>query len=349
MRPLQFHKAHFFYSRNYLGGTPHTERQLLHLHETFGASARNLSFYADKPQNYITTLEDKIAELRPDTLLQLFRDPKTSSSFHYIITIRPSPNNRQGYEKTVPSRFAFQILWDKHIRHRIDLMAQFRDLFLANPIMATPLGWIFELRMHQLLLRKQTIRLSPMFSSRWRVNFVYSKPGDKSTDLLLTQSTERHLSDGAKLRGGYYCIPQTTNCVVFDSLRLVDSPDGTPILLIFQVTPKKTSHDAKLRGLRKIDRLDLPENTRKYFVVVTPATVQPKLTIPVEYFEGGQDRQGDEETDEDCGYADEDYEDADADDQPDDGMNVDNEQMTRNGKVFRVFHLSVPMDGLFKD
>jgi len=347
--PLQFHNAHFFYGRNYLGGTTHTERQLLHLHKTFGASTRNLRFYADKPRSYIATLRERINELDPNTLLQLFRDPKSSSSSHYIITIRPSPDSREEYEKTVPSQFVFQLLWDKHIRHRIDLMVQFHDLFLANPTMATSLGWIFKLRMHELLLRKQTIRLFPMCGSRSPVNFVYSKPGDKSIDLKLTQSTERTLSDDAKLRVIYYYRPKTTNCAVFDSLRLVYSPDGTPILLIFQITRNKKSHDAKLRGLRKIDQLHLPDNAHKYFVVVTPATIPPKLMIPVEYFEGVQDGQEDEETDGE-NYRDADEEDyGDADEQQDDGMDVDDEQVTPDGEVFRVFHLPILMDGLFKD
>jgi len=347
---LRFHNADFLYSRKYLGGTPHTERQLLHLHKTFGASARDLCFFADKPRSFLTNVREAIDELDSDTLPQLFRKSKSFSCSHHIITIRPSPADREEYEKTIPSQFVFEMLWEKHIRHRIDLMAQFHNLFLANPIMAISLGWIFELRMHQLLLRKQTIRLFPMRGSRARVNFVYSKPGDESIDLQLTGSIERPLSDGANLRGTYYYRPKTSNCPAFDSLRLVYSPDETPILLIFQMTRNKKSHDAKLHGLRKIDRLGLPDNTHKYFVLVTPATIQPKLMIPVEYFEGGQEDEEMDEEDYRDEYGDTDEEEyGDADGQRDDGMDIDNEQVTPHGGAFRVFHLPILMEDLFKD
>jgi len=60
--------------------------------------------------------------------------------------------------------------------------------------------------------------------------------------------------------------------------------DGGHTLLMLQFTRNKTTHDAKADGLHRIDKYVLPQNTQKYYVVVTPEGIWPKVTVPLGYF-----------------------------------------------------------------
>jgi len=39
-----------------------------------------------------------------------------------------------------------------------------------------------------------------------------------------------------------------------------------------------------LRGLQEVDGSDFPSDTKKYYVVVTPGEIRPKITVPIKYF-----------------------------------------------------------------
>lgn len=61
---LEPRHAHVFYGGPYIGGNPHTVPQLLYFHKTFGASARDLSYYGARPRGYVALLREKIHDMR---------------------------------------------------------------------------------------------------------------------------------------------------------------------------------------------------------------------------------------------------------------------------------------------
>ena len=107
----------------------------------------------------------------------------------------------------------------------------------------------------------------------------------------------------------------------------------------------------KKAGLYKIDGLDLPTDTRKYYVVVSPEAIRPKIRVPKSYFEekdkGLVHMEGETSTDEG------DFEEWDEEGQ---GMAVDEDQEMATGEgqemaastLFPVFHYyPVRMEELF--
>jgi len=71
-----------------------------------------------------------------------------------------------------------------------------------------------------------------------------------------------------------------------DCPSLLTHPVGepSPILLMFQMTLDKDELDAKEGGLCKIERMELPPNTRRYYMLVTPDDIQTKVKAPIKYF-----------------------------------------------------------------
>ena len=252
--------------------------------------------YAGKPDEYERFLRQKIDELDLDRLRQLFYDPKPRDSSRYIIAIEPSPTTRMRFKKSIASRRVFELIWDKHIQHRIDVMVDFYNLFLADSIAVVE--WLFQLRIHQLLAGQRTIRLFPIHGRHEGVNLVYddytaSEAGSNPTNLRLTNSEELALVEKTKLKKGCYYRPKSADFPAIDSLRLVRPRDEpSPILLMFQIARNQRDQDANMDGLFKIDGLGLPSNARRYYVVVTVGDTQPKITVPMRYFEGGTRRRG---------------------------------------------------------
>ena len=235
---------------------------------------------------------EKIDALDLDSLRQIFRNPNSCDSSHYIITIAPLPTNRMRFGKEIASRRIFELLWEKYVQHRIDIMAEFYELFLASSVTASTVGWIFERRMHQFLAEKRTIRLFPIQGRPADAKFVYncyaaSAARSGGENFSLTRSEEYELVEGGELKKGRYYRPKPINFPAIDSLRLTHTRSESPILLMFQITRNQKELDVSLGGLRRIDELHLPPNTRKYYVVVTPEAMQPNITIPRVYIEKG--------------------------------------------------------------
>jgi hypothetical protein len=89
---------------------------------------------------------------------------------------------------------------------------------------------------------------------------------------------------GVKLDIGCYYRPLTDSTPP-NSLLLVSSPnEDSPILLLFGFAPNEAEHSVNDGGLRRIERLDCPPNTRGYYVLVTPRGVQPQIAVPKECF-----------------------------------------------------------------
>ncbi|KAF9647700.1 hypothetical protein BDM02DRAFT_3129593 [Thelephora ganbajun] len=277
-------------ARPFLGTNPHTECQLWYLRNEFGASPRNLDLYGDVPAEYEALVRQEIADISPEQLRYVFLNPKSRRHSHYIITAEPSPTDRFIPVMNVVSRHVFELLWEKHIKHRAGDMAYFHDLFLASPVTAVTAGWLFELRMHQLLANQRTIRLFPILGCHDQVDLIYndytaSEERKDPANVQLTASEERDLLEGAQLQKDRYYRPKITNFPAIDSLLLVHPPgEPSPILLMFQITRNKQDHDANVRGLDKVKNMGLPPDACRYYVVVTPEGVQPKIMVSMEYF-----------------------------------------------------------------
>jgi len=162
--------------------------------------------------------------------------------------------------------------------------------------------------MHQLLRRDQTIRLFPVYSrpvgkakgkgkakAKAKVGakgeFVfyddYSASMEKRDpmDLKLPASGDHSLDDGTTLHIDHYYRPRDDYFPTVDSIFFIDSPgDGSPILLMFQITCSKVKHGVDLGGLERIEKL-LPSGARAYYVVVTPTNIYPRIKILKSYFE----------------------------------------------------------------
>ena len=188
----------------------------------------------------------------------------------------------------------FEILWEKYIQHRIDIMADFYNLFLASEVTAVAAGWVFELRMHQLLVKKQTITLYPVHGHYATTNLRYNdytSTKEKQDPLILNlaQSKELPLIEGSTLQHNCYYRPKSPNFPTIDSL-LLTGKKSTPILLMLQMTRNNNEHDVNQKGLDAISKLGI-EEAQRYYVVVTPEGIHPTITAAMEDFPGVQQRE----------------------------------------------------------
>ena len=246
--------------------------------------------HARRPADYMKKVREAVDKTPPEALKQAVRDPESSDFSHIIITIFPSPADRDSFEVDFASLAVFQLVWDKYLHSRIDDMAYYYDLFSASKISATAAGWIFEFRMHQVLRSGGTIQLFPILSSgKGDANLIYnnhtaSRHRKDLKTLESLPSAEYPLTTATHLEENCYYRPEAKNFPTIDSLLIVH-PDGEPlpILLMFQIT-RSGHHDAKIGGLRKVDNLHLPAPIKKYYVVVTPENAYPQITVPIRYF-----------------------------------------------------------------
>jgi len=329
-----------FYSRSFLGEKPHSECQLWYLFHQFGASTRALTIYGAHPDQYEEQLRRYIDGINPDDLPYIFQNPASSKNSHLIITIYPQEGSPINFEKKFASRRVFDMVWEKHLSRRIDLMREFYYQLLTKPIAAIPAGWAFENRTHQLLRREQTLRLFPILPHTRKTNIIFDKyttseAKNTPTEFQLTSSEEYRLVARANLQANQYCRPESSNFAAVDSVLLIHPPSESPILFMFQMAQNKTKHDAKLSGLQKAEGLVVPPDTHKYLVIVTPANIHPCITVPLEYFGRTVDIQSEDTEDTDEAQ----------------GEEMDDDQGDTMGgaqwALFRVFHYPVDMDRLF--
>jgi len=269
------HDTHILHSRPFLNKNC-SKNQLWYLHKEFGASPRDLSKYARKPDAYKSLLIRQTLSVIPAPLRDIVQDPGFHEISHRFISIGPSEDDREIFEKRFISQKVFDLFWDIHIRHHTSEIAHFYDPFKATPGAKVAAGWLFEARMHQFLARDTTIRLFPIRHRRAPVNLIYgnyaSSTNPMNQENFQLAWSEQHVlpEDGSvELQEGCYYRPTPDNFPTIDSLLLHPTGDPSPTFLMFQIT----------------DGLWFPSNTRKILVVVTPEDVRPKLTIPKKYFE----------------------------------------------------------------
>ena len=284
---LEVHNPHVFCSRPFIGTMDsYTERQLWCLYNEFGANPRDLALYASNPTGYEGLILDKISKIDPRKLRYAIHNPDIEDASHSILIIEPSSTRRGVPEKRIASRRVFELLWEMYLKSRISDMKYYYDLFRTGTTTAADAGWVFEFRMHQLLTRQQTIRLFPITQDLLGPkNSIYKGyPGENPIDLQLTGSDEHPLVEGDHLHTDHYYRPKPTSFPTINSLLLIRPPDSPPTLLAFQIARNIKAIHVDEDGLCRIDNLDLPPHTRKYYVVATPEDVQPEIKVPMACF-----------------------------------------------------------------
>lgn len=241
-----------------------------------------MDLYASNPTDYENLVTREIAWLKPEKVQCALDDPNFDIAFHHILVIEPSPTSRGVPEKRIASRRVFELLWKEHLRHQVSDMKYFYDRFQASATTAASAGWVFQHRMHQLLSRKRTIRLYPVFRGPSRSNQSIYKgyPGENPTDVQLARSDEYPLVEGGGFHVNRYYRPESTDLHSIDSLLLVHPPDVPPVLLMFRIIGSEKEHDVNEDDLRRIGELDLAEGTRMCYVIVTPEGVEPEIKVP---------------------------------------------------------------------
>jgi hypothetical protein len=277
------------------------------LHEKFNAPPRDLIFYARTPGNYETFVRKEIDRLYPGRLYRAFLDPESYSSSYLIITVAPSSESRSTDVKTVASPYVLDLLWERYARGQIDVIGHLYDIFQANPIGAPAAGRLFELRMHQVLMQAQAIQVFPIRGRRAKGNLIYtncaaSEERQNPMNLQLAESAEHSLVEAGVLETNCYYRLGSKTFPTIDSLLLIHPPnEPSPILLMLRITLSRTEHDVNEKGLGKVNDLQLPSGTRRYYVVVTPEDIHPKITVPMKYFQDEEQQvtSGHEDGDED--------------------------------------------------
>lgn len=255
-----------------------------------------LSWYAGKPDEYKSLVTDQINRLKPEDLRYALQSPDSDESSYLIMLIEPSPTSRFLAQKRVISRGVFDLLWDRHVKDRVSNMQHFYDVFKSSPGSGSAAGWVFEIRIHQLLKQGISIRLFPISrrGSKSKVNEIYddytaSKQRENQKVLQLTASEGHLLDEKVQLVAGHYYRPEPTNFPTIDSLSLIHPPgEPSPILLIFQISRGEEVHNVNEAGLCKIERMGLPQGTRRYYVLATPDDIYTQVKAPMVYPKEGQ-------------------------------------------------------------
>ena len=292
---VHMHSAHTFGSRPVLGiseGGPYDEQDSgLFLFDMYDATPRELSMFSHRPNAYHDAVVRQVKEMTLPAIQTALGFESVDHASQYVIRIEPSPQSRGIYEKTIASKYVFQLLWDKYTKDKASETQAFYDLFTGGPIMASVAGWIFEFRMHQLLRSGHIIQLFPILpKSDGSVNIHYADYTSSlleqgSVHLRLPTSAEYPLRREMELTAGRYYHPPNLNFPTVDSVFFIHSPDEPlPILLIFHMTQTNDEHLVNLNDLIAVDGLQVPPNTRKWYVVVTPFDRGPHITVPRKYF-----------------------------------------------------------------
>ena len=281
-----------------MNGGPYEERELWHLYNTYGASPAALSRFSRNPDAYKDLVIKQAREMSPDTLEYALRIRESDYSSHLVLVVEPSLERRYSCQRRVASRGVFEILWDQHIKNQASEMLRFYYFFQESPVTAPAAGWIFELRMHQLLRRGDPIHLFPIGGRSVQTDFFYddytsSREGKNKKILQLTGSEEHRLVAEARLDVGFYYRLDAADSHSINSLSLVHHPDQpSPTLLVFWFAWNKTELTLNEGSLRRICGFECPPDTHRCCVVVTTGSVQPQIRVPGTFFS----HRGQEET-----------------------------------------------------
>lgn len=282
------HSTDAFCSRPFFHSCPPSESQVRHLYNAYRASPRELVHFAHRPNEYKILVARQVQQIKPGTLPFAFQSPDFEGTFDLIIRAEPSPTSRFVHEKTIASRGVFELLWKRYLQNRIAEMKCCYDDFKSSSVTAPAAGWIFEFRMHQLLRQGYPLKLFPLGlgkaeSKKFDIydDYKASHKRGNTKNLQLAASQEHRLAKWERLQVNHYYCPSAFLLPTIDSLLLVH-PFGklSSILLTFQMTRDEEEHRVSEDSLRGIEELELPSDTRRYHVVVTPRGMEPRLRVP---------------------------------------------------------------------
>ena len=285
----------FFYSRSFLGDDCPTGQQLSYLHNEFGAlSPGDMVRFAKAPRKYEEVVLRAISNIEPSQLPDIFQNPAFHPSSQYLAVIESSPVDHDRFIAGFASRRIFELLWEKHIQHRPHGMRCLYDVFRRVPLpyedphSTTAARWIFESRIHQLLVKRQEIQLFRVRGHRVEANLVYddyttSADEDDSITLCLTESEAHDLAwETGQLRENWYYQFKPNSFPAVNSMLLLKH-NQEPVLLVFKIACDKSDRDSTVHGLREIDDLGLASDVSRCYVVVAPEGIEPTITVPMEY------------------------------------------------------------------
>jgi hypothetical protein len=281
------HDTHYFCSRSYMGLSD--ESIVRYLFQTYRLPPRELIIYAKRPESFREHIVDLVRTMDIGAVRNALQSPDSDKSSHLITRVEPTPT-RFSFKTTIASPFVFQQLWNYHLRSQISVSTRFYDIFcLGGTTTASSAGWIFESRMHQLLVQDYEMFLYPIGHTAstskehdYFSDYTNTKNRSNEKRFRLNNLQEETLGKGIKLEVNCYYRPERTNFAAIDSLLLIrrSSWGSSHILLMFKFTRNKDKHVAKESGLKEVDDLTVPEGTTKYYVVVTPSGIQPKIHAP---------------------------------------------------------------------
>ena len=235
----------------------------------------------------------KISKQALTRLIQ-FTEDATSDS-HLVVSVGPSPSNRFRAERRIVSSYVLAECCKQILGDRADDVRQLYDVLRNYPVTFAAAGDVFEFRVHRFLLHGPLLQLFPILGhgSNEGKNIAY---GDYTATLnqagreeLSLSNLEEHIvthETHPSPQYDTYYRPPNTNFPAIDAWALVQpDPEEPPIFMTFQITINKTSHDAKRKGLEMVDALDIPDDARRFLVVITPKGITPKITVPVDYME----------------------------------------------------------------
>ena len=286
--PPEVHNTHAFCSSPFFHSCPPSESQIRYLYNTYSASPRELVHFARRPNEYKILVARQVQQIKPGTLLFALQSPDFEGTCDLITRVEPSPTSRFVHERTIASRGVFELLWERYLKNRIAEMKCCYNDFKSSSVTAPAAGWIFELRMHQLLRQGYPLKLFPLGlgtaeSKKFDIydDYKASHKRGNAKNHQLAVSQEHHLAKWAQLQVNHYYRPSAILIPTIDSLLLVH-PFGklSPILLTFQMTRDEEERRMSEDGLRGIEDLEFPSDTRRYHVVVTPRGMEPRMRIP---------------------------------------------------------------------
>ena len=190
--------------------------------------------FAEAPRKYEDMILREIDGIEHSQLPHIFRNPAFHPSSRHLSIVKPSPTDRHRFVVNFASRRIFELLWEKHIQHRVCDMGSLYDVFRSGPHTAIDAKWIFEFRIHQLLARRQEIWLFPICGHRREVNLVYndytaSANEENSITLFLTGSEMHDLAGGNQLQENQYYRLKSDDLPAADSLLLLKHRDQEPV------------------------------------------------------------------------------------------------------------------------
>ena len=123
------------------------EDELRKLHDTYGASLRELSLYARTPEVYKELVIREVREMRSDTLLSFIECPSSVSASHLITIVELSSTSRSDFQKKVSSQAVLEILL-QHANDQASQNTSTDSLRAAHSLVMIAYTWLSDMYTH---------------------------------------------------------------------------------------------------------------------------------------------------------------------------------------------------------